>query len=1003
MFPHRTNKGVVKNALSGTSQPSAHARSIGGWGRNRWPRWRADPFDEEWRHFEQRMERFRQEIDKDPYEAIFGWSNRMRQGESPSPGLRPCRRSSPVTDAPAESSHEAGQNQSLPTRDGQDAPIPTQQASAYVSPIQSTTSSPNKSASNFEYDPISGRMVEKAPQEDAPQAETETRTNQVTSESATPSQESTSAAADSRDETCASYDASKAYRDPRDDALKAFDAKQKKQTITRLDDWYARQGLDPPPPKENVTKRRSVNAPWTKPQHNPAKPFTPAESVDTPFGPISRNTLPEDDIDLLTAEDIRSRMRRIGRVPYQERSPAQKRQEQLHQEFTKIQNSDSFVDEDGSKIEAPVSNPPRGFARRLEKTTEDQRNQAKSEAVSELETAPSRHLKSGRRPSVDDGYSHEPIGLQTSYQREKAAGRDLAAEIAAKEEMEQFDDGYSRRPTGLQTSFERERRSGKSLEDELQARTEPGSQPREDGYSKTPMGLETSYQREIESGKSLEDEIRARTQSESMPDDGYSKDPTGLQSSYAREMEAVRKGEKKSLAEELQEAPTGAGSYSDVCTSKMEFFATPKSIEQRRKDASPDVAKDWYGYSLQPLGLETSYERELEDCKNGKRKTLEQELKERYSATQKEVSTGAHDSKASSREERGVLNNINGLLSDAALSRTLREVYEKHYGKITYDHRQPLTPLPASAQPENEGRVDESIHQSLVEHEAKNPDKYKFKPDNLEAELAAQNPIPEKHDPPTEAREENFPHPVSSVQGGTDASSEAASASNESSSKGQVRYYKLLAYDRSARTVETSETTSTVRSSGETPISLSVALSKLANPVKFLPHLKQLGKEGYEPVASTGNLLVLRLREGHPSPSESVRAKPLRANPVDGTTIPLPPTPTTMSPTGYVNLDPVVDQDSRSEAFDSALQNRSASDPASWPSRSFGNVDRHHRGSSGKKVRRTEAVFTGQQRARAEQEKHNRRQGVRTVLTTLIWATATCYIAGVAGEVAKGY
>ncbi|KAL2690445.1 hypothetical protein IWX47DRAFT_549517 [Phyllosticta citricarpa] len=780
-----------------------------------------------------------------------------------------------------------------------------------------------------------------------PSAETETRTNQVTSESATPSLESTSAAADSRDETCASYDASKAYRDPRDDALKAFDAKQKKQTITRLDDWYARQGLDPPPPKENATKRRSVNAPWTKPQHNPAKPFTPAES----------------------------RMRRIGRVPTQEHSPAQKRQEQLDQEFTKIQNSDSFVDEDGSKIEAPVSNPPRVVARRLEKTTEDQRNQAKSEAVSELETALSRHLKSGRRPSVDDGYSHEPIGLQTSYQREKAAGRDLAAEIAAKEEIKQFDDGYSRKPTGLQTSFERERRSGKSLEDELQARTEPGSQPREDGYSRTPMGLETSYQREIESGKSLEDEIRARTQSESMPDDGYSKDPTGLQSSYAREMEAVRKGEKKSLAEELQEAPIGAGSYSD----------------------------DWYGYSLQPLGLETSYERELEDCKNGKRKTLEQELKERYSATQKEVSTGAHDSKASSREERGVLNNINGLLSDAALSRTLREVYEKHYGKITYDHRQPLTPLPASAQPENEGRVDESIHQSLVEHEAKNPDKYKFKPDNLEAELAAQNPIPEKHDPPTEAREENFPHPVSSVQGGTDASLEAASASSESSSKGQVRYYKLLAYDRSARTVETSETTSTVRSSGETPISLSVALSKLANPVKFLPHLKQLGKEGYEPVASTGNLLVLRLREGHPSPSESVRAKPLRANPVDGTTIPLPPTPTTMSPTGYVNLDPVVDQDSRSEEFDSALQNRSASDPASWPSRSFGNVDCHHRGSSGKKVRRTEAVFTGQQRARAEQEKHNRRQGVRTVLTTLIWATATCYIAGVAGEVAKGY
>ncbi|KAK8159685.1 hypothetical protein IWX90DRAFT_441085 [Phyllosticta citrichinensis] len=1002
MLPHRTNKGVVKNALSKASRPSAYTRGIGGWGRNRWPRWKADPFDEEWRHFERRMERFRQEIDKDPYEAIFGWSNRMRQGESPSPRMRSCRRSSSVTDVSAESGQEADRKPSMPTKEGKEAaPIPTQQASAYVSPIQSASAS-NNSVSNFEYDPVSGRMVATS-SGDAKSTQAEPQTIQVTPEPAASTQESSSAAVDSRDETFASYDASKSYRDPRDDALKAFDDKQKQQSTTRLDDWYARQGLDPPPPKESATKRRSVNAPWIKPEQNPAKPFTPAESVETPFGPIRRNKLPEDDIDLLTAEDIRSRMRRIGRVPSQELSSTQKRQEQLDQEFKKIQNSDSFVDEDGSKIEAPVSKSTQdGIAQPPQGVVEDRRKAVKAEIAPEMETALSRHLKSGRRPSVDDGYSHEPTGLQTSYLREKAAGRDLGAEISAKEQPEQLDDGYSRRPTGLQTSFERERRSGKSLEDELQARDQPDRQSADDGYSKNPMGLETSFQREIESGKSLEDEIRTRSQAESRPDDGYSKTPTGLQSSYAREMEAVRNGEKKSLAEELQEAAAGAGSYSDVCPSKTEFFATPRSIEQRRKDASPDVAKDWYGYSLQPLGLETSYERELEDCKNGKRKSLEQELKERNSTTQKDTSFCRQVSKDTPPQAQGVLNNLNGLLSDAALSRTLREVYEKHYGKITYDHRQPSTPLPASAQPENEGRVDESIHQNLVEHEAKNPDKYKFKPDNLEAELAAQNPTPKKKDPTTPAPEEKFPHPVPSVQGGTDASPEAPAVANESSSKSQVRHYKLLAYDRSARTVETSETSSTVKSSGETPISLSVALSKLANPVKFLPHLKQLGKEGYEPVASTADLLVLRLREGQPSPSGATRTKPLRANPIDGTTIPLPPTPTTMSPTGYVNLDPVVDQDSRSEVFESNY-NRSSSDPAIASGSSPGNFDRNHRGSSGKKMRRTEAVFTGQQRARAEQEKNNRRQGVRTVLSTLIWATATCYIAGVAGEVAKGY
>ncbi|KAK8243232.1 hypothetical protein IWZ00DRAFT_546726 [Phyllosticta capitalensis] len=994
MLPHRTNNGVVKAALSKASHPPAYTRSIGGWGRNRWPRWKADPFNEEWRHFERRMDAFRREVDKDPYEAIFGWSNRLREGESSSqsPILRPCRRTLPVGGVSAQIVDGTEQSPLTPAKDRTDAaPIPTQQASSYphVIPFESET----VATSRLEYDPISGRMVEKSSKDVQP-GEAAAQDGLSKASSISSPQETGSAAAENQNEPCASYDASKDYRDPRDDALNAFDAKQKKTPAPRFEDWYARQGLDPPPPREeSEPKRRSVSAPWYKPEHDPEKPFTPAESVETPFGRIRRNKLPEDDIDLLTADDIRSRM---GRRRTKEDTRDDVEVQRLAQDFERIRKADSFEDEDGSKIELPVRRTSSQDVAQesAQKTSQKPTRQPTAESPG-LETALSRHVN---RASFDDGYSKDPIGLQTSYLREKESGRDLAADISAKEVPEQYDDGYSRKPTGLQTSFERERMSGQSLESELQAKAEP--ELMDDGYSKDPMGLETSYQRELASGKSLEEELRARGEAEAMPDDGYSKDPTGLQSSYTRETEAVRNGEKKSLAEELEEAPIGAGFYSNVCSDK---FATPKSVEQRRKESSPEVVKDWYGYSLQPLDLETSHELELEERHTNQRKRVGHEnskdaskpFKDTSSVTPKQTSsTGAQDAKTPSPlEAKKALDNVNGLFNDVSLSRAIREIYEKHYGKITYDHRQPATPLPASAHPENEGRLDESIHQSLVDHEAKNPNKYKFKPDNLEAELAARNRAV-KEVPIKETREEKLAETLNTAQAAAPLSSES------SNSKTQVRHYKLLAYDRSSRTVETSETTSTVKSSGEMPVSLSVALSKLANPVKFLPHLKQLGKEGYEPVASTADLLVLRLRDGHAAPSDAARSKPLRANPVDGTTIPLPPTPTTMSPTGYVNLDPVVDQpDSRSAASET---NRASFDDGDAAFRSAPS-GHHHAHRSGKKVRRTEAVFTGQQRAKAEQEKRNRRQGVRTVLTTLIWATATCYIAGVAGEVAKGY
>ncbi|KKY19318.1 hypothetical protein UCDDS831_g05523 [Diplodia seriata] len=80
-----------------------------------------------------------------------------------------------------------------------------------------------------------------------------------------------------------------------------------------------------------------------------------------------------------------------------------------------------------------------------------------------------------------------------------------------------------------------------------------------------------------------------------------------------------------------------------------------------------------------------------------------------------------------------------------------------------------------------------------------------------------------------------------------------------------------------------------------------------------------------------------------------------------------------MSPTGYINLDPVMENPATVRESSSRYNND-------------------------KKVRKTEPVFSGERR-----KEGSKGQSIKTVLTTLIWATAACYVAGVAGEVAKGY
>jgi hypothetical protein len=77
-----------------------------------------------------------------------------------------------------------------------------------------------------------------------------------------------------------------------------------------------------------------------------------------------------------------------------------------------------------------------------------------------------------------------------------------------------------------------------------------------------------------------------------------------------------------------------------------------------------------------------------------------------------------------------------------------------------------------------------------------------------------------------------------------------------SGSTPQIASYTVLAYDPSTSEVS-STTLSAPISSSDTPLPITVALTQLGEPAKFLPHLRLLGNHGTA-VSVTKNLLVLR-------------------------------------------------------------------------------------------------------------------------------------------------
>ena len=214
--------------------------------------------------------------------------------------------------------------------------------------------------------------------------------------------------------------------------------------------------------------------------------------------------------------------------------------------------------------------------------------------------------------------------------------------------------------------------------------------------------------------------------------------------------------------------------------------------------------------------------------------------------------------------------------------------------------------------------------------------------------------------------------------------------------------YKILAYDPSTKNLSTTKTSTLAEPLSEKSLSLSEALSGLANPAKFLPHFAALQTAEYEIAAGGPNFLVFKkAHQIHPQAelenptsetSEPSSDAPIRyANPIDGTTT---QTGNFASPTGFVNYD-------LPYPIDEPLN-----DPPPAPkSDTWKSKPRD-------KIRRQEDVFSGSsRRPRQDQHDHHRikaktkhrrstrrRRTVKRMFFVGLLTAGGCYAIGVASE-----
>ncbi|KAK1069529.1 hypothetical protein LTR74_004855 [Friedmanniomyces endolithicus] len=221
---------------------------------------------------------------------------------------------------------------------------------------------------------------------------------------------------------------------------------------------------------------------------------------------------------------------------------------------------------------------------------------------------------------------------------------------------------------------------------------------------------------------------------------------------------------------------------------------------------------------------------------------------------------------------------------DQKLVREVREVYEREYGVINAAHRQPqkisvrsgyLSELAADAGPKRqvqgqasrkqvvEVESDVDLGEALAEHEKRT--NYGFRDDALEKEIQAKER--EAHEAQAllmqpesaEKMKRVFSERLASAHQPPSGASPAIEKVTDTPTTRWAHppVYRILAYDSGNDMFSTATTTANFTGT-ETPISIPQALSQLYQPARFVPHFAALQQEGWQVIHGTADLLVFR-------------------------------------------------------------------------------------------------------------------------------------------------
>ncbi|TKA65409.1 hypothetical protein B0A55_10742, partial [Friedmanniomyces simplex] len=230
---------------------------------------------------------------------------------------------------------------------------------------------------------------------------------------------------------------------------------------------------------------------------------------------------------------------------------------------------------------------------------------------------------------------------------------------------------------------------------------------------------------------------------------------------------------------------------------------------------------------------------------------------------------------------------------DQKLVKEVREVYEREYGVIDAQHRQPqkqqspkisarsgyLSELASDSGARRQAQTqkqtqssrkqvvevesDVDLGEALAEHEKHSS--YGFRDDGLEKEIQAKEM--EAHEAQAllmqpESAEKMERVIAESLKPTTPPQAEGIPAAKKPAESPKTQWehppvYRILAYDSGNDMFSTATTTANFTGT-ETPISIPQALSQLYQPARFVPHFAALQQEGWQVIHGTADLLVFR-------------------------------------------------------------------------------------------------------------------------------------------------